>query len=225
MLKRLYYCLVISLAISLTAPAFAGGPPDGNGKAYQLKYEVGRNGTPIGHYHFDIREQGNSYHFEARLDIEVSVLGFTVYGLEHKRSEHWRNDRLIALEGKSVYDDGKKYKISLHREGEARYHLRVNDSKQIIRDRVVSFSPRRPGNWDKARLITLKGEADAITKQKIGTTRITMNGTDYKATHYRMKGDVVRDLWYDASGRLLKLSYNRDGDTIAFLRTRITGAQ
>jgi hypothetical protein len=218
-------CITLILAFVLAAPAPAGGPPGGEAREYQMKYEVQRNGSPIGHYHFHVREGADSYSFEAKLDIDVTVFGFTVYELRHKRSEKWHSGQLVSLQGTSVYDDDERYKIHLKSNNRHSYRLTVNDTTQKLTGRVVSFSPRQPRDWDKARLISLKGDADAITKKDLGETTITVQGTDYNARHYRLAGDVVRDLWYDASGRLLKLSYKKDGDRIAFVRTALETGQ
>ena len=224
--RCVYTIYVFCIALILGAgPALAGGPPQTGVQEYRLTYKVKRDGALIGSYAFDVREARDSYAFDARLEIDVSILGFSVYALKHKRSEEWRNGRLVSLEGRSIYDGDERYKIRLKHDTENSYRLKVNGDTQLLKGRIVSFSPRQPASWDQARLISLKGNADTVTRHKRGTRQLTINGKRYWAERYRLKGDIVRDLWYDDKKRLLKLSYKKDGATITFVRKSIVQAE
>ena len=214
--------IILFTAMIIPAEAvFGGGKARTDSHSYKLEYHVKRDGATIGTYRFNVHRDEQGQRFDAKLDIEVTIFGFTAYELRHRRSEQWRNGQLVKLEGKSVYNDDERYKIRLSRQGGQHYTLRVNGKTEKLDGTVVSFSPRLSGDWQKARLISLKGNADAVTKHKRGTERLTIGGKTYDAGHYRLKGDVVRDLWYDDKGRLLKLSYTKDGATIKFVRKAV----
>ena len=226
-ISALVTCFIILTVIAQlpSVQAWAGGPAPNpmpkNAEHYQFSYNIKRDGALIGSYHFDVRKGRDSYSFDAELAIDVSVFGFSVYELKHRRNEEWRNGKLVSLEGRSVYDGDERYNIKLERGTGQTYRLQVNGNTQHLKERVVSFSPRQPDNWKEAKLISLKGNADAVMKNKLESTQLTVNGKRHKAAHYRLEGDVIRDLWYDANGRLLKLSYKKDGATITFVRKRV----
>ena len=53
----------------------------------------------------------------------------------------------------------------------------------------------------------------------MGTETIDARGEAVEAEHYKLSGEIDRDLWFAPSGELLKLQYENDeGETFEFVR-------
>jgi hypothetical protein len=48
---------------------------------------------------------------------------------------------------------------------------------------------------------------------------VSVEGKVQQADHFRITGDVERDLWYGADGYLLKAAFQRSGYPIEVVRT------
>ena len=53
----------------------------------------------------------------------------------------------------------------------------------------------------------------------MGKETVKTETATVEADHYRLSGELDRDLWYDTAGRLVKVQYQTaDGDTFEFIR-------
>lgn len=210
--------IAVAFAHESFSQARAGDAGGGNGQ--KLSYTITRDGSEIGRYDFTIEKNGPRRTVTARLDIDVTILGFSVYTVDHERREKWDGDRLVTLTAQSTYNDDS-YAIRLEREEREdpqSYTLRVNDEARTLEGRVISLMTWEPGEWTRATRITPKGKAKAIRVVKQGMKELRINDQAIKAAHYKITGNNTRDMWYDSDGRLAKFSYTKDGALIAFTR-------
>jgi hypothetical protein len=146
----------------------------------------------------------------------VKVL-FLDFHYDHHREETWRAGHLERMVA-DTDDDGSIHHIDL-------IH---NDASMILTlDGKVTEMPAEAlplSLWSKAILDRriLYGVSDAepyhVAIQALGTVVLARNGREEKAEHYRIAGDVERELWYGEDGLLLKTSFRRRGYPIEIVR-------
>jgi len=67
-------------------------------------------------------------------------------------------------------------------------------------------------------LNTLDGSDMAIMVKDLGEEAVKVMGKDVMARHYAISGDLQRELWYDAGGRLVKVRFAAsDGTDIQYV--------
>jgi hypothetical protein len=147
------------------------------------------------------------------LEIEVEVLFLTVYRYQQTREELWRNGRLIALV--STADDGTRHDIRGQAGPDGLRMTSGTDHWTLPPDSV-------PASFWNLSMVTQKGPlVDWLTGRilhnrivKLGQETVRAGGRDVVATHDRLEAKHPRDIWYDASGRWVKMrTLARDGST------------
>jgi len=197
----------------LACVAAVAQEPGASGKANEagtLSYDVLREGTRIGRYEFEIAgDPGETVSLTSRMNVAVDALFVTVYRASHDRVERWRDGRLREAEGRSNYN-GKRYNFALDC-GAEKCRLTVNGETKAVGPPVVSFVPWSLDSLREFTLLTEKGKLRRVTSHFVGRERITVGGQAVTSEHYRITGDVERDLWYGPEGTLLRLRYDRSG--------------
>src|SRR3546814_8902156 len=62
-------------------------------------------------------------------------------------------------------------------------------------------------------------EVYRVRSDLMGTETIEAKGGPVEAEHYKLSGELDRDLWYSPEGELLKMKYESDdGETFEFVR-------
>ena len=67
--------------------------------------------------------------------------------------------------------------------------------------------------------IRIRGQVYRVRSDLLGTETIDAKGEAVEAEHYKLSGEIDRDLWFSATGELLKVQYENDeGETFEFVR-------
>src|SRR3546814_7139841 len=100
------------------------------------------------------------------------------------------------------------------------YSRTVNGSEEELSGPVAVDSL-----WSKDRLTAGKlfsavsDEVYRVRSDLMGTETIEAKGGPVEAEHYKLSGELDRDLWYSPEGELLKMKYeSEDGETFEFVR-------
>lgn len=181
-----------------------------------LRYEIRKDGEAIGTETVRIATTGADTEVAVENHTRTTVL-FMDFAFDQERRELWRDGALRQLQVETN-DDGTKSTLAANH-GEAGWTVSVNgkaeqrpaDSLPLVlwTDKVVAAS-----SWF--------GTIDAVSYQarveKLGDESVTIGGKPVMATHYRFSGEIERELWYGADGRLLKTTFKRKGFPIEFVR-------
>jgi hypothetical protein len=198
----------------LTAIATAGPASAGTQAAPQtLEFEIAHDGDVVGHHRLTFRRDGDKLIVHSELEIEVAVLFLTVYRYQQTRDEVWRNGKLIALTS-TADDDGTPHDIK----GAAGPDggIKVTSGKESWTLPAESV----PASYWNISMVTAKGPlVDSLSGKllhqrvvKLGQETVRAGGRNILATHYRLEAKRQRDVWYDASGRWVKMrAIGRDG--------------
>ena len=178
-----------------------------------LDFDIAHEGDVVGHHRVTFRQDGDELIVHSELKIEVEVLSLTVYRYQQTREEVWRNGKLIAL-ASTADDDGTPHDIkgAAAPDGEIKV-TSGTDSWTLPAESV-------PASFWNVSMVTAKGPlVDSLSGKilqqrvvKLGQETVRVGGRDIVATHYRLEAKRPRDVWYDASGRWVKmLVVARDG--------------
>lgn len=193
----------------------AGGAAFG-AEPQRLNYEIRKDGQVIGREDVSVDRRGDDLVVEVETHSRTTVL-FMAFAFDHKRREEWRDGRLVRVVA-DTNDDGTTTELEAVR-GDSSWRVVVNGT-----------AGERPANAFPASLWTVKaveaaalfGTIDAAPYQvrvsSRGDESITVMGGTVVARHYRLDGDLERDLWYGADGTLLKTTFKRKGFPIEFVR-------
>lgn len=178
-----------------TSAASAASVPD----SHALTFDVIRKGKDIGDYSIRFQPKGNALTVRLKTDVAVKILGISAYVFTQDSTEHWTAGKLASLTS-VTNDDGKAHNI------------RIGASSTL---------PASLWNADLVKatraLNTVDGHKMAIRVNSLGSEQVATGHGTVTATHYRLSGDLARDLWYAADGTLAKVAFvGDDGSKIEY---------
>lgn len=187
------------------------------------RYEVQRNGEPVGRHVVRFDERGDELVVESRFDLAIRRLGLVLYRFRYVSTEVWRDGCLVSLRAE-IDDDGRPAVIEAVRNGD---RLTVSGPA----GRLSAEAGMIPTNhWyvgalsSRQVLNTLTGGIDNVAIVDRGQTMRRVNGSLRAARHYAYTGDLATEVWYDADGRWLGMSFaGKDGSTIDVVCERCVG--
>lgn len=186
----------------------------------EADFKVLRDNSPIGHHRITFTRRDHRLVVNAKFSVAVTVLGFTVYSYDYQSEEIWRDGCLQSVDA-DIDDNGERWSMAAHGQGGA---LKVSGpaGNYVIHRRVF---PTNHWNADVIRthavLNTLTGRVDKVTVERVGRESVQTGTGPRQATHYRFKGDLKTEIWYDDAGRWVKLRFpSKDGSVIDYVCQR-----
>ena len=182
-----------------------------------IDFEVLRKGKPFGRHVLtfsDVTETG----FKVTTDVDLTVKFGPITAFKYRldATETWADGQLVGLSGKSNSDGDKGRVEAINTGGEL-----VVDSTLFNGALPLSTIPSSHWNILQVKgdqmLSTETGEVLDIDVETIGTDTVMVGGEPVEATHYRLKSDLVVDLWYDDQNRWVKLIFEARGQTIEYV--------
>lgn len=217
-LVPLLLCVLGIPAAPLAAQAVAQEAARETGALQAMIFDVLRDGDKIGEHRLDFEEEDGTLKVSVQTDMAVTFAFVTLFRYEHKRVERWRGGELESLAG-MTNDDGKQFEVSIVRK-EGFYSRTVNGAEEEIAAPLSVDSL-----WSKDRLTggklfsPVSDETYRVRSNLLGRETIEAQGGPVEAEHYRLSGEVDRDLWYAPSGELLKVQYEgKQGETFEYVR-------
>lgn len=182
-----------------------------------IRFNVLRQGQPFGTHTVQF-ETGAGGQLVARTDVALRAgLGpITLYRYDLEATETWQDGELQTVSGK-VNDDGKKRSVTASRSGGA-LSVKGSDFTGRAPDGVIPAS-----HWNYAQtqvrklLSTEDGEILDVAVSRVGRETIRAGGRTIDANRYRLDSAVDVDLWYDDTGRWVKLAFEARGQSIEYV--------
>ena len=180
----------------------------------RLDYVINRNGDPIGTHVITFKREKGNLLVDTQVKVAVRMLFVTVYRYEKSARETWRDGRVTAYQA-DTDDNGDpiKGRVVLTSEG-----LVAKGPKGKA---IVPPGTMISGYWNMATvkqtaLIDSKDVTLVPIKVMGGkAVRITIGAQTFETHHYRITGELARELWYDADGLLVKMrAIGSDGSII-----------
>lgn len=181
-----------------------------------FSYGIRKEGEPIGREQVRISPQDGGAVVEVETRTRAKVL-FLDFHYDHRRREEWRGNTLVRMVA-DTDDDG------------TRSHLEAVQADGGWQFTVNGQATHRPGDllpltlWGRS--VVGKTDLFSIIDAKpyrvkvvsLGTEPVLVGGKTVPAEHFRMTGDVERDLWYGEDGYLLRAAFQRSGYAIEMVR-------
>lgn len=209
--RRLTHTLPAGCAVWLAVSAAAAAQES-------MVFDVLRDGSKIGEHSLVFEREDGILKVSVETAMTVTFAFVPVFRYEHKRIERWRDGELESLAG-MTNDDGTQYEISIVRKG-GHYSRTINGTEEEVSGPVAVDS-----FWSKDQVTGGKlfsAASDQVFRVRsdlMGTETIDARGEAVEAEHYKLSGEIDRDLWFAPSGELLKLQYENDeGETFEFVR-------
>ena len=184
-----------------------------------IQFDVLRQGKPFGSHtvSFD-RDAHGRLIARSKVDLKAGLGPITLFRYNLDATEVWQNGELVSLEGR-VNDDGEKGQVEAEREGKM---LDVNGT-EFQGDVDGKILPSSHWNFAQTRaselLSTEDGEILKVSVSDQGIETIEAAGEPIQATKYLMDSDIDVTLWYDETGRWVKLAFTARGQNIEYVLT------
>lgn len=191
----------LAAALGATVPAAMATPAASVPASGRLSFDVIRNGKDIGDYVVTFRGKGNDLTVDVKTDVSVKVpvIGVSAYRFAQTSTETWKGGKLAGLTSQTD-DNGTPHKVS------------------------IGATPLIPASLWNAGILkasqvlnTIDGKTDAIRVSSVGGESVATGSGKVQATHYAVRGDLKRDLWY-ADGKLVHVRFAaEDGSQVDYV--------
>ncbi|MCG8503206.1 MAG: DUF6134 family protein [Sphingomonadales bacterium] len=169
-------------------------------------HDIVRKGKTIGMHQIAFSEDDGALVVDIAIKMKVKIAFITVFRYEHSNREIWRDGRLQSIRTRTN-DNGKKYDVEGVRLDD-RFEVTVNGTTLSHNRDIVPSTYWNPALLDQAELLnTQTGKAMAVTISELGPDTVRTPTGETAAHRYRIEEIGPIDLWYDAAGCFLKLSF------------------
>jgi hypothetical protein len=159
-------------------------------------FDVLRDGDKIGTESVEIDRDGDTTKVKFITHISVVVMFIQAYHFDHSATETWTGGRFVSYT--SLTDDnGTKYDVSAVAKDD-KIDLDIDGTHSEAAPDLV------PASWWSKDFVNRTDLLDSETGKPIsvkvadlGDEPIVRNGATVQARHYKVSGDVNRDLWFD----------------------------
>jgi hypothetical protein len=180
-------------------------------------FEILMNGRPVGRHVVTVTEAAGITTARIAIDMagRVGPIGFTYM---HRCEEQWRGNQLINLVC-SDRENRSTRTVSGALEG-ANFVVNGSGFRGNAPASILPTSWWRSATLRQGRVVnTRDGKLSPISATRIGNEILTIGGAPVQATHYRIRGPVTTDLWYDASGRWVGNAFRIAGQSFVYRKT------
>ena len=218
------FILTASLFALATSPSVAthrAEPTELYGTS--LLFDVYRNGAEVGSHSVSIDQEGSMTRISSVFDLEISFLFFTAYTFRYKSQGTWDDHRLVAFVS-NVDDDGDRFEVKATQMASG-LEISGPEGNETIAGHIF---PTTHWNFEvveeKRVLNSLTGKINDVQISAIEREDVETELGKVPATRYDYSGDLETTVWYDDSGRWVKMKFKgRDGSDIEYKCRRCQG--
>jgi hypothetical protein len=186
-------------------------------RAETLAFQILRNGNQIGTHSMSFERGADEINVTAAIDITFKLAFITLYRFVHEGHELWRNGQLVSMDT-TTNDDGTKHRLIV-RADEETFRISI-DGRDFQAPRMALSSLWR-GDYpvEGTMLDIVDASLLKVQSHVIGEERIATPEGMVVARHLEIRGDLIRDIWFDSSGALLRMLFPADdGSQIEYRR-------
>lgn len=207
---------LLATALAMGGLMFVAAPS--GAETVALGYDIRKEGEPIGREQVRIvREDGGRTVVEVTTKTRAKVL-FLEFRYDHSRREEWQDGALVRMVA-DTDDDGTKSHLEAGR-ADGGWAIAVNGQSSRRDGDLLPLSLWGRAVLDKKDLFSIiDAKPYRVQVASLGTETVTVDGKAVVAEHFRMTGDVERDLWYGPDGFLLRAAFQRAGYPIEMVRS------
>ena len=146
------------------------------------------------------------------VNVKLNYLVY-VYRYEFHGQETWRGGRLVSADNRAM-DDGKRFsaRVSIDAGGAA---IKANGRAQRVAAVEMTTNYWHVPDMAKGAKFSLmnadRGSVHAVTIQPVGVDKVVVDRQEIECTHYRIRGEIEADVWFDRQGRAVRQKSIEDG--------------
>lgn len=191
--KGTFFLGLLGLAIS---PVAAEPVPSPAPTVDRHLFDILRDGNKIGTEIVEIDRAGDTTNVKFTTHISVVVMFIRAYHFEHSATETWTGGKFVSYKAYTD-DNGTKHDVSA---------VANNDKLELDVDGTHSeaASDLVPASWWNKDFVNRTDMLDAETGRPVsikvadlGDEPLVQNGATIQAHHYKVSGDLHRDLWFN----------------------------
>ena len=192
----------------------------------EIVFSVMRNGEPIGVHRVNFDRNGDELIVASRFEAEVKFLFLTAFEYLYESKAVWRNGCMVELKA-TTDDNGDKSRV-LARLADGQ--LKIEGPAGTIRGTpgLLPSNHWNSGILESNQVLnTITGTVASINIADLGEKPVVVNAQPASARHYVYSGDLQTEVWYDDSGRWVKMRFRaEDGSSIEYIcqKCRFDGA-
>jgi hypothetical protein len=212
-------------------------------ESQKREFSISIDGTKRGTNTMQIRRLSDgTVWMRGESQIRINYLVYR-YNYTSNGTEVWKDGRLLAMKNMSDFN-GTKYDVKARSSGKA-IQLSVNGTMSQVAPDVWlssywqspdqlsvagnpaggdpnSLAAQNAGNRFVSILDSDLGQKVNGTLVRIGQEMVPVAGEQKECTHFKLTGDKNLDLWYDATGRLVRQDSTERGHKVQFELTEIS---
>lgn len=185
------------LASFASGPAAAGDPPQG-----VFIYAISRDGTPVGQQRLEFVGDQDKLRVISHTDLDVKIMGLSLYGFDQQVEEVRRGGLVVSLISEAD-DDGTDKKVSLSLNGDRLQGDYNGNHRDLDAHLATSLFWQQPAIGASQVIDPLRAKLRDIKVTDLGPQTLDLPIGRLDAHHYRVAGEISRDLWYDSKGILV----------------------
>lgn len=167
-------------------------------------FDITRDGNKIGMQVVDITRDGGETTVKFKTHIEVEIMFVVVHRFDHIATEIWKDGKFVSYKAYTK-ENSDVNKLTAAAKGD-KIALTVNGEEKDVDGNLVFASFWKPDFvGQKTLLHPDTGRELSVEVADLGDDTITLkDGSSVKAHHYKISGDLERDLWFDGD-KLLRI--------------------
>ena len=192
-------CWLLLLPGAGPAAAEMAGVPE----TEELTFAILREGDRIGTHTYRFRPDGAALEVHYVTDIAVKLAFITAFRFEHAGHEAWRDGRLVSLTTRTN-DDGDAHTVKAVANGNV-VEVMADGVRRTADPAIMPASFWDPRTVERRQILNVvDGRLMTVAITDLGEETISAAGRSITARHYVMTGDFQRELWFDASGVMVR---------------------
>jgi hypothetical protein len=220
--KNTLHASFLASAIVLSGTAFVASPAAATTPG-RTEFEILMNGKPVGRHSVTVSKAADVTNVRIAIDMagKIGPIGFTY---RHRCEEAWRGNQLTSL---NCTDKENRSNKSV--EANLRGTDLVVDGTGYKGSAPASLLPSswwRFSTINQTRLLDSRdGKLSRVNVNRVGEEVLQIGGAPVRANHYRVRGAVNTDLWYDGAGRWVRTAFKIAGQSFDYRKvTSVSGS-
>ncbi|MBL8671170.1 MAG: hypothetical protein JNK11_11015 [Alphaproteobacteria bacterium] len=200
------------IATALLAVGAAASIPAGD----RIGFAVMREDAPLGQHRVSLERSGDTLVATVEIALRLRFAGLTLFRYDHRSVETWQAGRLVALESRTD-DDGTSHVVTGRAVPEG-FEVTADGKRFMAPADVIPTSYWHPATVAQTSLLdTQNGRLVAVRMTPKGRDQVALRSGKAEACRWEMRGDLAMDLWYDSTGRWVKLTFNARGADVVYV--------
>jgi len=182
-----------------------------------IEFDVLRDGRLVGRHDvtFSSDEDGLLWAV-SNFNLKINFLGFFTYRFDYRSKSKWADGKLLRIDADTNDDGTRKIVSAQYRDGLLR--IIPADGKPIDSEPLFPTDHWNAGVLGQTRVLnTISGKVAEVSIEPQEREIVVAEGRPTMARRYVYSGDLATTVWYDDSGRWLKMRFRgNDGSSIEY---------